>query len=802
MREDLRFVPPVVLLTSFCLLCYEIILTRIFSIIQWQSLSSVVISLALLGFGASGTFLALFRSRIERNYPTYFLAFLFLFPVTLCLGFILYCRTPFNPFEIGINSREWLYLLSYLASTGIPFLFAAAVIGMALSRYPIGSTYFLNLAGSGVGALAVILLSYLLHPYVILVFITAIALASAVLFSLNFQRRFCILLLPFSILFTAAFYGSFDWLHLKQMLQYKALSRTLLLPQARIVAERYSPLGLVQAVEAEGLHYSGDLSLVCPYQVPAQKALFFDGESMSAVTRFDGNLETIRYLNYVPSSLPHHLLSPEERRKALIVGVGGGEGILKALLHGFGSIEGVEINRNVIEIMENELADFSGRIYTNPRVKIFPQEMRGFLSSTARQYNLIELSLMDSYAAAASGIYALNESYLYTVESIQELFGHLEDGGLLAITRWNVTPPRDNIKMLNLCVTALKRLKTQKIHRHIFYIRSMRASTIVVSRSPLTDRQIERGRAFAQTRLFDLVHYPRIRPEEANRQVRMDPPIYEQAAQALLSEKADAYVQSFPFDISAPTDNRPYYHNFFRWKTLPLLLQWGPQRIPFTEWGYFILVIALAVAAIISFLLILLPLFLSELRARREHLTVLLYFALIGLGFFFVEMPFIQKFILFLHHPTYSLSVIISSLLIFSGLGSYFSDRIFGTRSRIFCSTLILVGILALYSPFLSPLLRLLSPQPDWAKILVTMICLGPLGFFMGIPFPQGLSLAKDRGALILPWAWGINGFFSVLAVIAAHILAIPWGFPAVLFLAGVCYLGAGLLSFRLGDRG
>ena len=140
MREDLRFVPPVVLLTSFCLLCYEIILTRIFSIIQWQSLSSVVISLALLGFGASGTFLTLFRSRIERNYPTYFLAFLFLFPVTLCLGFILYCRTPFNPFEIGINPREWLYLLSYLASTGIPFLFAAAVIGMALSRYPIGST--------------------------------------------------------------------------------------------------------------------------------------------------------------------------------------------------------------------------------------------------------------------------------------------------------------------------------------------------------------------------------------------------------------------------------------------------------------------------------------------------------------------------------------------------------------------------------------------------------------------------------------------------------------------------------------
>ena len=802
MTEDLRAVPLAVFLTSFSLLCYEILLTRIFSIIQWQNLSSVVISLALLGFGASGSFLTLFKSPIEKDYPLYFLVFLYLFPVTLCLGFVLYCKTPFNPFEIGINPREWLYLLSYFASTGIPFFFAATVIGMALSRYPVGSTYFFNLAGSGAGALAIILLSFLLHPYLILVVITGIALASAIFFSLNFTKGTCVVLLLGSLLFTAVFYFSFDWLNLKRMSPYKALSRTLLLPHARIIAEKYSPLGLVQAVEAEGLHHSGDLSLISPYQVPVQKALFFDGDSMSAVVPFRGSLEEIRYLDYIPSSLPHHLLLPEERGKALIIGVGGGEGILKAKLHGFRAIEGVEINGNIIELMENELADFSGRIYQDPRVKIFQQEMRGFLASSPRRYDLIELSLMDSYAAAASGVYALNESYLYTVQSMAELFGHLSENGLLAITRWNVTPPRDNIKMLHLLVTALKKLGLKDIPRHIFYIRSMRASTIVVSRTPLSDSQIRKGKAFAQRRLFDLVHYPGIKPEEANRHVQMEVPIYYQAAQNLLSDNAGAFVRDFPFDISAPTDNRPYYYNFFKWRTLPLLLQVGPQRIPFTEWGYFVLVICLGFAVVISFLLVILPLLFSKSRARKGHLWVFLYFALIGLGFFFIEMPFIQKFILFLHHPTYSLSVIISSLLIFSGVGSYFSDRIFRAKYRIFLSALILIGILSLYSLFLNPILQGLSPQPDWIKILLTVICLMPLGFFMGIPFPQGLSAVKEREASVLPWAWGINGFFSVISVILANILAIQRGFPTVLLLAAVCYFGAGSLSFRLDRRG
>lgn len=801
MKAELRSVSLVVFLTSFSLLCYEVLLTRIFSIIQWQSIASIVISLALLGFGASGTALTIFQPRIERRFAFYFQACLLLFPVSLGLGFFVLGKVPFNPFEVGIDPSQWIYLSLYFVFMGIPFFFGAAVIGMALSHFPVARTYFLNLAGSSGGAIAVILLSFLLHPNQILILITALAFATSALFSQNFRKAISISLCALSLILAIGFLFSFRWWNLGQMSPYKPLSRALLLPRARIIAERYSPLGLVQAVQAEGFHYSGDLSLLCPYQVPTQKAISFDGDSLSAVIPFDGRLKRIGYLDYLTSSLPYHLLSPEARGRALILGVGGGEGILKALLHRFSSIDGVEINQDVIELMRNELAHFSGRIYAHPRVQVVRKEARGFLTSTAQKYDLIELSLMDSYAAAASGARALNETYLYTVESIQELWDHLSGKGLLAITRWNDTPPRGNLKMLNLCITALEGMSVKEIHRHLFCIRSMRTFTIILSRRPLTEDQIREGKAFARARLFDLVHYPGIRPEEGNRYVRMEFPIYDQAAKSLLSHDRKAFLQNYPFDLSAPTDRRPYYYNFFRWKALPLLLQAGPQRIPFTEWGCFVLWICLLVAGIISFLLIVLPLFSTSFSPSRYRLPVFLYFALLGIGYLFIEMPLIQKFILFLHHPTYSLSVILSSLLFFSGLGSYYSDRVFPTRSRIFFSALTLILILVVYSLFLDPLMHWMAAQRDWMKILLCILFLAPLGFFMGIPFPQGLLAVKAKDASLLPWAWGINGFFSVISVLLAHILAIQWGFPTVLLLAGGCYLGAAILSFRIGGE-
>jgi len=833
-KTNTKFIQPVVFFTSFTILCYEIILTRIFAITQWQNLAAFIISLALLGFGASGTGIALLKNQIEKHFNGFVLTALFLYPLSMCMGFILYCKTPFNPFEIGIDNRQLYYFLQYFIAMGIPFFFGATVIGIALTKFPIGKTYFSNLIGSGIGAIFVILVSYFLHPYSILIGITIISFLTAIIFSfrgcnnltitygkdksasnvrrisryirkkvillhpLNLKKRVFITNLLLSIVIVALFCYSVDYLDLKKISQYKSISKTLNLPDSKIIKERYSPLGLVQVVEAEGLRSTVGLSLVSPYEVPIQKGIFFDGEAMSAITPFDGAKEEIKYLNYIPSALPYNILDDSEKEKVLIVGVGGGEGTLKALLHDFKNISGLELNRKVVKLMKDDYSKFSGNIYNHPRVTIINNEARGFIQSTREKYNLIEISMLDTYNTAASGIYALNETNLYTVESIREFFLHLKENGLLAITRWVVNPPRDNLKMLNICIHALKSLDIKDISKHIIYIRTIQAATLIISKNPVSEKMINKTKEFCKRRLFDIIYYDGIKENEVNRFVKLDTPIYYLATKNLLSERASDFINEYDFDIKPATDNRPYFYNFFKYKTLKYILKYGTDKIPFTEWGYLTLIILLIPVIIISFVLIVVPLLFLKKGKRGLNVKILLFFGLIGIGFFFIEMPLIQKLILFLSHPTYSLSVIISSLLVFSGIGSYFSDKIFKEEKRILYSTLLIVSIIILYLLTFDIVLPVFMNANVIIKILVTIILLAPLGFFMGIPFPQGLSMIKRIESFKVPWAWGINGFFSVISTILATLFAILFGFKVVFVLATLCYLGAGIVSLEL----
>lgn len=268
----------IVFLTSLTILCYEIILTRIFSITQWQNLSSIIISLALLGFGASGTIIFVYRDKIFKKFDHYLLTFLSLYPLTMCVGFIVYCKIPFNPFEVGIDNKQIFYLLGYLLSMGIPFLMGAAVIGMALTRFSVDKTYFSNLVGSAVGALLIILLSHVIHPFEILLVITITAFMSPIIFSYTFNPKKAIKMGLISIIIISVFFMSFDYLKLKKISQYKALSRTMTLPKAKIIHQRYSPLALVQVVEAEGLRSTVGLSFISPYPIPIQKGIFLTEE--------------------------------------------------------------------------------------------------------------------------------------------------------------------------------------------------------------------------------------------------------------------------------------------------------------------------------------------------------------------------------------------------------------------------------------------------------------------------------------------------------------------------------------------
>ncbi|MCD4722972.1 MAG: hypothetical protein K8S13_24405 [Desulfobacula sp.] len=786
-----------VFFTSFSILSYEIIFTRIFAWAQWHNLSPLIITMALLGFGASGSVVSVIQKKIETRYSLFFFTGLILFPVFLTVGFIISTRLVFNPYEMTFGMGQIISMFFYFSLMGFSFFLGALIVCIALLKHSVSKTYFFNLLGSGAGALAVVAASFLWHPFNIMMGIILIAMVPALVMAFQGSVKYVCTAGIITVIIITTFCVLFSFPDFKKVSQYKAISGALNLPDAQIVHEAYSPLAVVQVVQAKGLRTTAGLSLISPFQVPIQKGIFFNASSMSPITPFKGNKNDIRYLQHLAPYLPFHVMEKTKRNHVLIIGSGGGESILKSILSQFKHIDALEVDTRVISLMKNQFGAYSGHIYTRENVTIHNNEARSFIKQTPKKYDLIELSMIDAYNTAASGVYALNESYLYTIESIKDYVGHLNDNGLLAISRWVVTPARDNLKIFNMVIEALQQMGMDDVDKHLIAIRSLQTLTLLVSKSPILNEMIDKSKKFAKERLFDLVYYPGISEKQVNHFIQLKTPVYYQALQKLLSKESKNFVDAYDFDIRAATDNRPYFYNFFKPAVIRYIKTYGPSQIPVTEWGYLILLIILLPVLILSFIFIVFPLLIMGQRVTRRKKTIFAYFSLIGVGYFFIEMPMIQKMILFLGHPCYSLCVIIAGLLVFSGIGSLFSTRLFPESKRILYSSFIIILVTGFYLIFMDPIFSFFISFSLGQKVVLTLMMIAPLGFFMGIPFPCALNFLKGEDEFSLAWAWGINGFFSVISILLATVLAIIFGFKAVMMIAILCYGSAGVLSIQ-----
>jgi spermidine synthase len=784
-----------VFVTSFSVLCYEIIFTRVFAYSQWHNLSSLIITIALLGFGASGTAAALCGKLIEGKYGKFMFASSLLFPVSIAAGFYASAFLDFNPYEMAFNTQQAVYFFLYFLLMGIPFFAGASVIYMALLRYNIPSAYFFNLLGSGAGALAAMVFLFFLHPYDIMTLIVFIAFIPALLASPGSRKNLTVVALCAAVTAASAFYIS-GLPGFKKVSQYKSISGALNLPGSRVLYSGYSPLSVVQVVEAKGLRSTAGLSVACPHHVPVQKGIFFDGDSMSSVTPFDGDMNKVRYIEFLASYLPYYLRKDNDPGKMRIIGSGGGESILKSILSGFEKVDAVEVNGNVISLMKNKFSEFSGNIYNRENLTVINSDGRSYIKQTDEKYDLIEISLLDAYNTAASGVYALNETYLYTTGSFRDYFSRLTDKGMLSVTRWITTPPRDTLKLFNTAIESLAGMNIKNKENHLAAIRSLQTVTLLVSKRPFTHERISGLRKFCAEKYFDIIYCPGIQSAESERFIKLQEPVYYDAFMKLLSDEKGRFVDGYDFDITAPSDDRPYFYNFFKPRFLDYIKKYGPAQVPVTEWGCLILLIILVPVVIISFVCIVIPV-MSGGKGNRNP-GMILFFSLIAAGFFSIEMPLIQKMVLFLGHPSYSISVIIAGMLIFSGTGSWFSDRIFPEKYRILVASLFVGAIILLYQLILDRMLAQLMPLNVILKILVVLALVAPPAFFMGFPFPQGLVRVKEGNPGSLPLAWGVNGFFSVISIIAAALIAILSGFRAVFLTAAACYVLAGMASVRL----
>ncbi|MCA1440433.1 SAM-dependent methyltransferase [Ensifer sp. IC4062] len=790
-------------LISAAILAHEVLLMRLFSIIQWHQFAYMIISIALLGFGASGTFVALARRPLLKRYPAAFAASAALFGIAAVASFAGAERLPFNALEIVWNPAQLGWLAANYALLSLPFFFGATCIGLAFSRHPdaIGRVYAFDLIGAGIGALGVVGLLFLVFPSTALRFVAALGFAAAALAATGMARHrwFAAGSLGLAATVIAVWLPPSFTATGPHMSEYKGLRMALEVPDARVVEERSSPLGLLTVVESPTVpfRYAPGLSLANVQEPPAQLAVFSDGDSITAMTAYGGDPATVAYLDRTTAALPYRLLA---RPRVLVLGAGGGEQVLLALRAGAEIVDAVEVNPQMIELTRNRFANFVGGIFSRPNVDLRLAEARAFAATTGERYDLIQMPLLDSFSAAAAGVQSMHENYTYTVEALRDYLAILKPDGVVAITRWLRMPPRDILKLFATATAALEADGVSEPGRHLALIRSWNTATLIVAKSPLADEDIAAIRSFAGENFFDISWVPRISASDVNRYNQLDQEYLYEGALSLLGPQRADFTERYKFDIAPATDNRPYFFDFFRWRALPELLALRTQGgAAMLDWGYLILVATLVQAAILSVVLILLPLWLRRRAIGRAvpRLRFGLYFLALGLAFLFIEIAFIQRFMLFLGHPLYAVAVVLAGFLAFAGLGSAVAARwmaAVGRGSAVRGITLAVVVIAFLAGTYLIALPSIfdrLLALPDAAKIAIALLLIAPLALFMGMPFPLGLSHVGARSEEFLPWAWGINGCASVLSAILAALLAMHVGFAGVVTIAAILYLAA-----------
>ena len=798
----MRLLLTATLLVSAAAIGYEILLMRVLSIVQWHHFAYMIISLALLGYGASGTFIALNKRWLERRFELAFASSALLFGIAMVACFVVAQRVPFNAFEIVWNPRQLLNLTIIYLVFFVPFFFAACCIGLAFTcrQSFIGRIYFFDLTGAGLGAMAIIGALYALSIQNALILLAVLAVAASVLAGASSAARARLAAVQLAVLLALALGVPQDWLGMR-LSPYKGLHQALQVVDARVLEVSSGPLGLLTVVDSPTVpfRHAPGLSFNTRFVPPEQLGVFTDGDSMSVITRLDGDIGALGYLGDATAALPFRLL---DGPKVLVLGSGTGYDVLLALHNGADEVDAVELNPQMTKLVHDTYADYAGRLYEDPRVTIHTGEARGFVSRSDERYDVIHIGLLDSFAVSGSGVQALGESYLYTVEAIDEYLGRLSPGGMLAVTRWLKLPPRDNLKLAATAIEALRRSGVDDPGARIAMIRSWNTCTLLIRNAPFSSADVATIREFARSRSFDTAYYPTMPASEANRFNLLDEAYFYDGIAALLRDDADEFKRRYKFQIAPASDDRPYFFHFFKWSVLPEVMairhRGGAGLI---EWGYLVLIATLAQAALAGVVLILFPLSRAPRNwPRGAGWRMGSYFFLLGLAFLFVEMAFIQKFILFLSHPLYSVAVVLAGFLVFAGLGSANSDRLARWMERrgrgpVRVAVVGIGAIAILYVLTLPTLFRVQLGSPDAIRVAVSLLLIAPLAFCMGIPFPVGLKRVSGIAPDFIPWAWGINGFASVMSASLATVLAIEFGFTVVIMLAiGLYAIAAALV--------
>ena len=526
--------------------------------------------------------------------------------------------------------------------------------------------------------------------------------------------------------------------------------------------------------------------------MPVQTALTVDGDNLTTLTSSMPNEAT--FTEYLPTSAVYSLL---EGPRVMVVEPGGGLDVLTALHHGASEVVGLVGNPLETHLLEGPLLQETAGLFADPRVTLIAGSPRGYLARDDRLYDIVVVSLGDAFRPVTSGAYSLREDYTYTTEAFRQYLRHLSSDGILMASRWVQTPPSEELRLAATVVEALEALGVGDPGANVAAIRTLQTLTLLAKMTPFTPVELRALREFTESRRIDLSYLPGLGPEDTNLIYVLPDEVYFSGLNRLMDPlDRGRYYDEQPFDVVPATDERPFFFHFFRWSQVPnVLARLGEAWEPFGGAGFLVVLAFLAVSVALSAVLIIAPLLArvsgesdGDARDRPIVWRSLVYFFALGLAFLWLELPLMQRFILLLAHPTYSFGLVLFAVLLFSGIGSILSPRLGKHRPW---AVLALALLTVAYALGTGPAVDLMLALPLPARIALSVLTIAPLALLMGVPFPTGIAAIRRRRPGLVPWAWGANGYASVVGSVLATLMALSWGFTWVMLAAGIGYLVA-----------
>lgn len=532
------------------------------------------------------------------------------------------------------------------------------------------------------------------------------------------------------------------------------------------------------------IRFAPGLSLKYLEPLPEQIGISIDGSELYAVTRAEDKKE-LNFLSSLPSALVYELGGKE---RALILEPKGGLHVLMASFYGVKDIQKIESNPLLIKVIKEDLDRFSGGIF---KENTWSGLGRNLIKRLKDDYDIIDLSIIGT---SISGMFGTMEDYRFTTEAFREYIGALRGDGILSISLYLIPPPRREFRILTTAIKALEDMGIKETWRNMVAIRSWDTMTILIKKMPFTEKEIDTTKRFIRRGGFDFLYYPNIRDEDIGIYIKTSNDEYYRGFKTIINPaERERFIKDYIFDIRPMHDETPFFHYYMKFKNIKVIYKViGQKLLYFIEEGY-ILPLIFIILLILSVVMILLPL-LSKTPLERfkrlerfKLLSILIYFSMLGLGFMFVEVTLIQRCILVLENPAYSLSIVLTTILISSGTGSVLSMR-FNRQDSLLIP--LLISCLILVYSLIQPLLfNHIVQYPIIIRAFIVSLSIIPAGLLMGIPFPLGIKLIGRRSSSLIPWAWATNSFFSVLAPVMTIMLAVTFGFRTVLWFGALAYL-------------